>query len=434
MSKKYVSWGRYPCTEQRGVDYRWRDQSLPKAERFLPQGNARSYGDSCMNEGGLVLSTRTLDRFISFDAITGILRCEAGVLLSQIIALVAPQGWFLPVTPGTKYVTIGGAVANDVHGKNHHLEGTFGCHVTQLELQRSDGQRLVCSPQKHAGLFAATIGGLGLTGLIVWAEIQLKKVASLAVSVETIKYPDLHSFFRLSSESDEKYEYTVAWVDCLASGRKLGRGHFLRANHAPASQPEAPVNRRRLSIPIELPVSLVNRFTLKTFNRLYYHRQFEDVKRATVHFEKFFYPLDGIQNWNRIYGPSGFLQFQCVVPTEASEAAIEEILTRISHAGRGSFLAVLKMFGDMRSPGMLSFPRSGATLALDFPYQGRKTLDLFEKLDAVVFEANGAVNPSKDARMPGEHFREYFPAVQDFLDYRDPGISSSFWRRVMDGA
>jgi FAD/FMN-containing dehydrogenase len=356
-------------------------------------------------------------------------------LFSEILELVEPQDWFLPVTPGTKYVTVGGAIANDVHGKNHHREGTFGRHVRQLELRRTNGQRLVCSLQENGELFAATIGGLGLTGLIVWAEVQLKKVAGSAIEVETIKYRDLSSFFRLSKESDNDYEYTVAWIDCLASGQKLGRGHFMRGNHAPARRPEPhPAPKHKLSVPVDLPISLINGFTLKAFNRFYYHRQFEERRPSTVHFEKFFYPLDSIENWNRIYGPSGFLQFQCVVPVEVSEDAVREILNRIAHANCGSFLAVLKVFGDVKSPGMLSFPRPGATLALDFPYQGRKTLALFENLDEVVFQANGAMNPSKDAHMPAEHFRKYYSAVDEFVKYRDPGITSSFWRRVMEAS
>ncbi|MBL4703892.1 MAG: FAD-binding oxidoreductase, partial [Flavobacteriales bacterium] len=272
-------------------------------------------------------------------------------------------------------VTLGGALANDVHGKNHHVAGTFGRYVTQFEMMRSDGTRLLCSPTENADYFAATIGGLGLTGFIVWVEISLKKVENSAVDVENIKYNSLSEFFTLSEESADDYEYTVAWVDCLAKGEQTGRGHFTRANHTKAGiKPKK--SKVSLSVPIDPPLSLINSLTLKVFNSLYYNRQKEQRVCSTQHYDPFFYPLDAIKNWNRVYGPKGFLQFQCVVPPEHGEAAIREILDRIAAANRGSFLAVLKLFGDVPSPGLLSFPRPGATLALDFPYEGDKTLAL----------------------------------------------------------
>lgn len=431
MAKEYVSWGRYPYKQQEGFDFSWRNQTLPQNKNFLPQGNARSYGDSCMNQEGVVVSSRKLNRFINFDAKLGVLRCEAGVTLGQILDLVEPQGWFLAATPGTKFVTVGGALANDVHGKNHHLEGTFGCHVTQFEIMRSDGTRMICSPTENADYYAATIGGLGLTGFIVWVEIKLKKVSNSAVNVENIKYQTLGDFFSLSEESNEDYEYTVAWVDCLASGDQTGRGHFSRANHA-SNQTKPSKPKVKLSVPLDPPLSLINSLTLKAFNSVYYNRQREERAYSTMHYDPFFYPLDGIKNWNRVYGPKGFLQFQCVVPPESSEAAIREILDRIAGANRGSFLAVLKVFGDVPSPGLLSFPRPGATLALDFPYQGEKTLDLLSQLDDVVYQANGAIYPAKDAHMSGSHFQQYYPNVEQFKQFIDPAINSSFWSRVME--
>lgn len=434
MSKKYVSWGRYPFKNQKGVDLLWRDENLPVNSNFLPQGNARSYGDCCMNADGMVVSTHNLKHFISFDSATGIIRCEAGVLLKDILDVVEPQGWFLPVTPGTKYVSLGGAIANDVHGKNHHIAGTFGCHVRAFELLRSDGTRLVCTPEQNVEMFCATIGGLGLTGVMVWAEIQLKKVANSAINMETIKYDNLAEFFQLTAESDADYEYTVAWIDCLATGEHLGRGHFMRGNHAGASQ-KRPVKRSLpLAVPIDPPVSLINAFSLKLFNALYYNRQRTKKQFSTVHYDPFFYPLDGVKNWNRVYGPKGFLQYQFVVPVENSELAIKETLERISAANSGSFLAVLKVFGDRPSPGMLSFPRPGATLALDFPFQGEKTHTLFNQLDEVVVQAGGAIYPAKDAHMKPEHFRQYYPQAEAFKQFKDPNITSSFWQRVMESA
>lgn len=432
MTKPYVSWGRYPYKEQRGIDLQWRTDVLPQEPSVLPQGNARSYGDSCMNQGGVVASTRFLRRFMQFDPATGLLQCESGVQLADILNLVEPQGWFLAATPGTKFATVGGCIANDVHGKNHHLEGTFGRHVTRFELVRTDGTRMICSPTENAGYFNATIGGLGLTGLIVWAELQLKRVPNSAINLETIKYKDLATFFELSAESEHTHEYTAAWIDCLASQEKLGRGHFLRGNHAKVTQPRVAAGKLKLSMPIDPPLSLVNSLSLRAFNTLYYNRQMQERSYATVHYDPFFYPLDFVQDWNRMYGPKGFLQYQCVVPNETSYEATREMLQRIAAANSGSFLVVLKVFGDVPSPGLLSFPRPGATLALDFPYQGNKTLHLFDQLDDVVVQAGGAIYPAKDAHMKADHFKLFYPNLDTFTQYKDPGISSSFWRRVME--
>ena len=432
MASPYISWGRYPLQEQRGRDYHWLPQQLPEQGPYLPQGNARSYGDSCMLQGGEVLSSRFLWRFIGFDPETGVLRCEAGVTLGDILAVAEPQGWFLPVTPGTKFATVGGAIANDVHGKNHHVAGTFGCHVTQFELLRSDGERKICTPRRNKKWFQATIGGLGLTGFITWAELQLKRVPNSAINAENIKYRNLTEFFALSRESEADYEYTVAWVDCLAAGDHLGRGHFSRGNHARPVQPRVAARERSLSMPLVPPLSLVNQYSLTAFNWLYYHRQHQRVHYQTLHYDPFFYPLDHIHHWNRMYGPKGFLQYQCVIPMDASETAIRELLERIERTGHGSFLAVLKVFGDVSSPGLLSFPRPGTTLALDFPYQGHRTLHLFEQLDEVVVQAGGALYPAKDAHMKAEHFQRFYPNAAKLQALKDPNISSSFWNRVME--
>lgn len=428
------SWGHYPVTQESVVAVSDRRAPLPGSELpMLPLGNARSYGDSCLNDGGVLLASRGLDHFIAFDPGSGILTCEAGVLFSDILDLVVPQGWFLPVTPGTRFVTVGGAIANDVHGKNHHRAGSFGHHVLALELLRTDGSRLRCSPDENMGWFDATIGGLGLTGFITWASIQLRRVAGPWMSTESHRFDNLAEFFTLSSESDHDYEYTVSWIDCAARGKGLGRGLFSRGNHAPSKPDRQPgASKRRLAIPVTPPVSLINPLSLRIFNQLYYRRQRTRVVHATAHYEPFFYPLDGIAQWNRIYGPRGFLQYQCVVPPSAAEAATTELVGTISASGTGSFLAVLKQFGGRSSRGMLSFPRPGTTLALDFPNDGPSTFTLLERLDDIVSAAGGAVYPAKDARMSGEHFRRYFPRWEAFSRFIDPGMSSSFWRRVME--
>ncbi len=433
--KRYQSWGRYPKVEQRAIRYCWRDDHLPLEEigirQFLPFGNGRSYGDVCLNDGGMLLDCRELNRFIGFDPGTGVLRCEAGVLLAEILRLSMPQGWFLPVTPGTRFVTVGGAIANDVHGKNHHRAGTFGRHVLRFELLRSDGVRRVCSREKNSDYFDASIGGLGLTGVITWAEIQLKAVTSPYIDQEIIRYRSLDEFFALARESDHSHEYTVAWVDCLAKGKELGRGLFMRGNHVAKignKPPKTPT--RRFTFPLDPPFALINGLTLKLFNTLYYRGQFRDRVRRSVHYESFFYPLDALYAWNRVYGSRGFLQYQCAVPADKAGEAVGEILKQISAVGSGSFLAVLKLFGDRPSPGLLSFPLPGATLALDFPNNGNKTFRLLDRLDAVTRVVGGRVNPSKDARMSAPDFQAGFPAWSGMEAFLDPGISSGFWRRV----
>lgn len=432
MSRTGRSWGHYPRTEEVVVSLVDRHRPLPHVDGLaLPLGNARSYGDSCLNDGGVLFAARPLDRFVAFDPSSGILTCEAGVLFSDILDLVVPQGWFLPVTPGTRFVTVGGAIANDVHGKNHHRAGTFGHHVLAFELLRTDGTRLHCSPEENSDWFRATVGGLGLTGVVTWATIRLRRIQGPWMSGESHKFGNLDEFFSLSRASDRDYEYTVSWIDCVARGSSLGRGLFSRANHAPAcpdARPRPPA--RHLAMPLTPPMSLVNGWSLKAFNTLYYHRQRRRAAHATVHYQPFFYPLDGITHWNRMYGPRGFLQYQCVIPPDAAEDAIRELIEAISRSGSGSFLAVLKQFGEQPSPGMLSFVRPGTTLALDFPNQGGGTFALLDRLDAITAAAGGAVYPAKDARMSASHFRQYFPAIDTFEGYVDPGLSSSLWRRV----
>jgi FAD/FMN-containing dehydrogenase len=429
----YVSWGRFPPASHHQVHkLLCRSRSLPTVERpLLPFGNGRSYGDSCLNNGADLVNGRSLDHFIHFDHSTGQLRCEAGVLLADILDLTVGRGWFLPVTPGTRFITVGGAIANDVHGKNHHRSGTFSHHVVQFELLRSDNQRLLCSPDQNSDLFHATIGGLGLTGLITWVDLKLKRINNPFVRTETIQITDLDHFFALAAESDKDYEYTVAWLDCLAKGKSLGRGLFMRGNHAsPLCKRPRHTRGKGLGVPLTPPFSLVGGLPLRIFNALYYRKQLGRKESKTEFYEPFFYPLDGINHWNRIYGPKGLLQYQCVIPIPNGPTVIHELLARIARSGQGSFLSVLKVFGDKPSLGLLSFPRSGVTLALDFPNQGQKTFTLLDQLDELVAQAGGAVYPAKDARMSPEHFQRYYPNYKHFQAFIDPRFSSSFWRRV----
>jgi len=430
----YESWGRYPrSTPAQVVPLSWISEipNLNESARpLLAYGMGRSYGDCCLNNEGTLLATRGLDKFIRFDAANGILRCEAGVTLEAILRIILPAKWFLPVTPGTQFVTIGGAIANDIHGKNHHRAGSFGCHVRCFEVMRSDVDNVVCSREQNADLFEATIGGLGLTGLIVWAEIQLKRVPGPWIDCEEIRFEKLEEFFELSAQSDESHEYTVAWLDCLSHGENLGRGIFIRGNHSEARTSDIEVHRKGASIPgLPVPEFVISRPTIRAFNWMYLHRTWRKIARSVVPFDTFFYPLDRLNNWNVLYGRRGFLQYQFVVPEENKEA-VREVLDLIVAFKAPCALSVLKIFGSQPSPGMMSFPRPGVTLALDFPFRGTRTLELCERFDEAVRRNGGAVYPAKDARMSPESYKMYFPRWSEFSKFIDPKFNSDFWRRV----
>ena len=428
-----LNWGNFPkCQEQILLPMQWRDESpfiIKTDKNFLPHGNGRSYGDSGLNENGILLDITPLNHFISFNKKSGLIRCESGVLLGDILSLTIPEGWMLPVLPGTKFVTVGGAIANDIHGKNHHKVGTFSCHVLQFELLRSSGEALICSAQENSALYEATIGGLGLTGIILWAEIKLQPIKTPFLLVETIPFCGINEFLELAEKSEKDYLYTVAWLDCQAHGKNSTRGLFMRANHLEHVETKVPkVNSH--TVPFYFPSFTLNRWTISAFNKLYYHFG-KQKKIVTAYYDSFFFPLDNILNWNKIYGKNGFIQYQFAIPY-GNESALKEILNKIIHSGMGSFLSVLKTFGDIPSPGMLSFPLPGVTLALDFP-NCQKTFVLLNELDAIVMHTGGKVYPAKDARMSAEAFRQYFPKWKEFEEFVDPKISSSFWRRVNEG-
>jgi FAD/FMN-containing dehydrogenase len=431
-SPKFESWGRYPKLHSDLVSLSWTtDFPLPQppATKMLPVGAGRSYGDVCLLENGTLLKTRGMDRLLHFDPQTGVLRCEAGVTLAEILDFGVPRGFFLPVSPGTKYVTIGGAIANDIHGKNHHVAGTFGCHVLRFELVRSDGARFVCSPTENADWFSATVGGMGLTGLISWAEIRLRPIVSRKIQYKGTKFVGIDEFVALSKASTH-VEYTVAWIDCVATGNNFARGIFMEGDHS--EQPE-PLKRSKepwLLLPLDVPEFALNKFSIGLFNTLYYNKQLGKEKTSLVDYEPFFYPLDSLLHWNRMYGKSGFLQFQCVLPWEADQQmGIINILKAITVSGLGSFLAVIKVFGDVPSPGMLSFPAPGITLALDFPVR-EVSFDLLDRLARITQEHGGRIYPAKDARMTAEQFQAFYPQWQAFARYIDPAFDSAFWQRV----
>lgn len=428
MLTEVCNWARFPKSRSVVIPVNSREQEIPFSRldmSFLPYGMGRSLGDSCLNDGNALLMTRGLDRIIAFDAGSGRLIAEAGVTFDAIMRLTIPQGWFLPVTPGTRFVSLGGAIANDVHGKNHHCAGTFGHHVVRFELRRSDGSRLLCSATENPDWFRATIGGLGLTGLIEWAEVQLKPIANSCMDSEIIRYADVNEFYALNEESTHKYEYAVAWADTLSS-RGLGRGLFMRGNHNrdPGRKAHKAPAGPYFSIPGILPFSLLNTASLKLFNNVFYNAR--PARRASVvPIRPFFYPLDSIGAYHRIYGPGGMIQWQGLIP---SQAAVREVLKASADVG-GSFLTVMKVMGDRAPAGLLSFSGAGVTIALDFPYS-RRVLEMLPRLDNIVAADGGRLYPAKDARMSGENFRKYFPQWQELLPFVDPRFSSSFWRRV----
>lgn len=400
-----------------------------KPGAMLAFGNGRSYGDSCLNAQGAIADMRGMNRLISFDPKTGLLEAEAGMMLDAVIALGAPHGYFPAVVPGTRFVTLGGAIANDVHGKNHHRRGTFGRHVVSLTLLRSDGRIYNCSRNANPALFAATVGGMGLSGLILTATIRLMPVGSQDVVEKTTRFGSLGDYFDVAEAADEENEYAVAWVDQLAPKRHEGRGLLFTGNHAEEGGGSTRATGKRLGVPFQPPLNVLNRPFLKVFNLAYRSAKGAAGERRAG-WEGFFFPLDGVRDWNRLYGPNGLFQHQSVVPEEAARTAIPEMFAAARKAGQGSFLTVLKRFGDAASPGILSFPCRGYTLTLDFPNRGAATLRLLSELDRITIGVGGAVNPYKDARMSAESFAASFPRWRELEALRDPAFVSDFWRRT----
>jgi len=432
LDRQLSSWGRLQSAHHHVYALNAPDEAaaiLASTAPGIARGMGRSYGDMALNPGGTLWDVSGMNRFLGFDRENAILRCEAGISLHEIQRVMLPQGFSLPVIPGTQYVTLGGAIANDVHGKNHHRYGSFGHQTLALTLQRSNGDRLACSLEEHRDYFTATIGGLGLTGLILDATLQLRPISGPWLDTQTLPFTGIDAYFTLAEASEPEWEYTVAWIDCVARSR---RGVFMRANHSPRTGMASPPPRQK-KLPFSLPFPAFNPLTLRPMNWAYYH--FHALKSHNTRqqrLEPFFYPLDALANWNRLYGPRGFYQYQCVVPAGSGREAITEILARIAASGEGSFLAVLKTFGQHPSQGLLSFPQpGGVTLALDFPNRGKRTLSLFEQLDSIVSAAGGRLYPAKDARMPAALFARGYPQLEQFIPFRDPAMSSAMSRRLL---
>lgn len=403
---------------------------LPADDCWLAHGKGRSYGDVALNAGHTLVRTSWLDRYVGFDPEQGILECEAGTPLAAIVRDFLPRGWFPAVVPGTRQVSVGGAIACDVHGKNHHAMGSFGDHVLALTLRRTDGTQRECSREQHADWFHATVGGLGLTGLITRARLQLRRVDSGWMQVRTQRFRGLDAFFELNAQAEAQHEYTVSWIDCLSGPRHL-RGVLFAGDHAaapPRGRERFPPEPRARRFPFEPPFTLVNGLSLRAFNAAYYLKA-RDRAQGWQPVWTYFWPLDALHEWNRIYGRRGLLQYQFVVPPQAARAAITEVLERLQASGNGSFLAVLKTFGDRPAPGMLSFARAGLTLALDFP--NRPSVHrLFRELDACIAAAGGALYAAKDALGPRELYLAGYPRWGEFQAFRDPAVASDFLRRI----
>lgn len=443
--KDLAGWGNFPrqtChvarpEKQRNVGAVLRERGHPT---YIPRGLGRSYGDAALNENaGVILSTR-LDRLIDFDESTGVLHAEGGVSFYDIVQAVLPRGWFLPVTPGTQYVTLGGAIAADVHGKNHHVDGSIGNFVDEFELFTGGGETIVCSRSQNADVFTATLGGMGLTGFIRTAKLRLKRVPSAYVNVEYRRAQNLDQALDLFAAGDAGHRYSVAWIDCLSSGESLGRSVLMRGDYAAAADlpanakadPYRPRPGRRRGIPFNFPAVALNSLCVGAFNALYYHRHADS--QRVVSYEPFFYPLDAIRNWNRMYGRRGFMQYQLVLPPGNARSGLVQILEKLAESRRASFLAVLKSFGQ-QGEGLLSFPRPGFTLALDLPNTGQDLIDFLHQLDEIVLHHGGRIYLAKDACLTPQAFAAMYPRLDEFKAIKrrvDPQniFSSSMARRL----
>jgi len=417
---KYISgWGRYPIVladlyaPHSSLRISEQIKLLAKKGGVAFRGLGRSYGDSSLGER--IICTRWLNHFRSFDEESGLLCCEAGVSLREILDVFVPRGWFLPVTPGTQFVTVGGAVASDVHGKNHHLAGCFCDHVAYMDILVAGGRILRCSPQHYSDLFYASCGGMGLTGLVVAVAIKLMPIESAYIEQTVFKARNLDEGLELFSAHADA-PYSVAWIDCLAKGPSLGRSLLMTGRHAQEG-PLAVHGLTRWDVPLDMPAVLLSRHSVHAFNSLYYHRIRASSRTSRVHYEPFFYPLDSIGSWNRLYGRKGFIQYQFVIPKVSGITAIRKILQVIVASGKSSFLAGIKAFGP-ENANLMSFPLAGYTLGLDMKIE-KGLFEFLERLDAMVIEYGGRVYLTKDARMGETVFRQGYPRLDAFKAVRE---------------
>jgi FAD/FMN-containing dehydrogenase len=412
---KISGWGKFPIIDANIIlpaDQQSLRRAISHTFNGIVRGKGRSYGDSALSEQ--TISSGVLNHFLDFDTESGEITCQAGVTLADIIEICVPKGWFLPVTPGTKFVSVGGAIASDVHGKNHHHDGCFSQHVKEISLMLPSGEIIECSHKHNTEIFQATCGGMGLTGIIFQATIKLKPIQSTLINETTIKAQNLSEILELFDEYKDA-PYSVAWVDSLATETKLGRSLLIVGDHSGNGSFEQ-FKKKSLSIPIEMPSIILNQFSVKAFNYLYFNRIKNRRVNRVVHFEPFFYPLDSIHNWNRMYGKKGFVQYQMVLPREEGKIGLEKIMKKIAHSKKASFLTVLKLLGEKNS-NYLSFPAEGYTLAMDFPIHSNiwKFLD---ELDELVLQHGGRIYLTKDSRMSEKVFKQSYPQWEKFCEIR----------------
>jgi len=412
---KLSGWGRYPVVE--GLQRKAENLEAITENASLSRGLGRSYGDSSLPAGPdlIVAETTLADRILAFDAQTGLMRAEAGLSLLDLNATFLHHGWFTPVSPGTQFVTLGGMVASDVHGKNHHVDGCFGEHVRSIKLRVADGRIIECSEENEQELFRATIGGMGLTGHILEVEFQMHRVASPWIYGESQRMPNLDAMVAGLKEAAHQWPMTVGWVDSLARGEKLGRGILMKGRWAQSD--EAPVQpprlKRRFCVPFQFPNIALCRPSMKAFNLLYYWKHIQSVRSGIIHPQSFFYPLDMLDNWNLIYGKRGFTQYQCVLPHADDNAPARRFLELFISGGGMAFLCVMKDCGP-EGKGMLSFPRPGVSIAMDFPVHSKKTQAFVDRLNELVIAEGGRIYLTKDAFTRAEHFRAMEPRLEAF--------------------
>ena len=434
MKKDYLSWGRIFKYAHSVHQMHWRHQDISHIikheNRILPYGHGKSYGDVCLNSNATLIDVSHLNNFISFDKDKGLLTCESGTTIGDIIDLTSKHLWFPPVAPGSKSVTIGGAIANDIHGKNHISAGTIGRWVKKFELMRSDGTSLICSPDKNPELYAASIGGLGLTGLIKWVEIQLIRGGPL-IEVKKYKFKSFEKLMEINESQKHQYDYTVAWLDLGSDKKNLCRGVYMGGKHLiyPKNAYKNLSPKKSIQIPFDCPNSVLNKHSIKIFNHFYYHYAHKTNDLVIEDYESFFFPLDSVLSWNRIYGNRGLSQYQFVLPKNKIHI-VENVFEIISKSNIPSFLAVFKEFGRLQSPGLLSFPKEGFTLAIDFPNNRPALKKLYAQLDAMILNHDGRLYPAKDDHMSSELFHTFYPNLEEFKEHVDPNFSSNFWRRT----
>jgi decaprenylphospho-beta-D-ribofuranose 2-oxidase len=412
---KLHGWGRYPVIEAQMPTFESTAEAaslLCRPGQWIARGWGKSYGDSALNHQ--VVSTRRFNKLLGFDAASGVVTCESGVTLADLITVFLPKGWFPMVVPGTKLITVGGAIASDVHGKNHHLAGCFSSSVRSLKLMLPDGAVRTCAADQNPELLRATCGGMGLTGVILEAAIRLRPIHSAQINETVIRCANLTEAFE-RFEQYRRVPYSVAWIDCLARGENMGRSVLMVGDHADDGRLALPA-ARPASVPMDCPGFLLNGYSVAMFNHLFFHLHPPRMQHRLRSIDAFFFPLDRIADWNRMYGRRGFTQYQFVLPKAASLAGLKAILTRVAASGIGSFLAVLKLFGP-ENDNLLSFPMEGYTLALDFKIQP-KLFPLLDELDRVVIDHGGRLYLTKDVRMSPATFRKGYLRADAFAAVR----------------